>query len=106
MPHCWKSNVLTHFFSESLPCVDNNPDCDKYPPGICTDASYTGWARQNCRQFCNLCQSKSWFSSQKNQYGHEMPPLQSTGQPTASLGRDTKQQEHNIKQPALSSSAG
>ncbi|XP_060580119.1 mucin-2-like isoform X2 [Ruditapes philippinarum] len=43
------------YCEDFLPCEDANPDCDKFPPESCTRDSFKGWARQNCRQFCNMC---------------------------------------------------
>ncbi|XP_045190733.2 uncharacterized protein LOC123547587 isoform X2 [Mercenaria mercenaria] len=50
--HCaYRCGYCQDFF----PCEDVNPDCDKFPPNSCAEESFKGWARQNCRKFCNLC---------------------------------------------------
>ena len=35
------------------PCVDRVATCSQYGKSVCT--TYSGWASDNCRKFCNLC---------------------------------------------------
>nr|KAG5698772.1 hypothetical protein BaRGS_032191 [Batillaria attramentaria] len=40
------------------PCVDVNPNCDRYGEDACTNPSYQFWAEDNCRKTCNFCNGK------------------------------------------------
>lgn len=35
------------------PCADKLRNCHQYGPNTC--ATYAPWAKDNCRQYCNLC---------------------------------------------------
>ncbi|KAK7485916.1 hypothetical protein BaRGS_00022911, partial [Batillaria attramentaria] len=37
------------------PCVDVNPNCDRYGEDACTNPSYQFWAEDNCHKTCNIC---------------------------------------------------
>lgn len=41
--------------NKTEPCVDLINYCDKFEANMCTDINYSGFARTNCRAFCNLC---------------------------------------------------
>ena len=39
-------------------CVDNSPDCNTYHPDLCTSPTNRSFALENCRKFCNVCDSE------------------------------------------------
>ena len=41
------------------PCVDRVATCSQYGKSVCT--TYSGWAGDNCRKFCNLCGKYPYF---------------------------------------------
>ncbi|XP_052707018.1 uncharacterized protein LOC128182435 [Crassostrea angulata] len=38
-----------------VPCSDRLPNCNEYPPDLCTNESYRLWREDNCRKFCGIC---------------------------------------------------
>ncbi|XP_033762803.1 A disintegrin and metalloproteinase with thrombospondin motifs 6-like isoform X2 [Pecten maximus] len=42
--------------SSSSGCVDKLADCSSYQADICSNPSYTTWAKENCAKHCDLCE--------------------------------------------------